>query len=157
MHWRRKWQPTPVFLPGESQGWRSLVGCHLWGCTELDMTSDLAAAAARMLQVALVVKNPPAKTGDKGDCCSIPGLRRSPGGWHGNPLLYSCPENPVDRGAWRAMFHRVTKSQTRLKQPGTHARRLHIFQHVEWSQTTKHDSAQDAKSVCPCGETVKDH
>ena len=34
MHWRRKWQLTPVFLPGESQGWRSLVGCHLWGCTE---------------------------------------------------------------------------------------------------------------------------
>ena len=38
MHWRRKWQPTPVFLPGESQGWGSLVGCHLWGCTESDTT-----------------------------------------------------------------------------------------------------------------------
>ena len=38
MHWRRKWQPTPVFLPGESQGRRSLVGCHLWGRTELDTT-----------------------------------------------------------------------------------------------------------------------
>ena len=38
MHWRRKWQPTPVFLPGESQGWQSLVGCSLWGRTELDMT-----------------------------------------------------------------------------------------------------------------------
>ena len=38
MHWRRKWQPTPVFLPGESQGWGSLVGYHLWGHTELDMT-----------------------------------------------------------------------------------------------------------------------
>ena len=37
-HWRRKWQPTPVFLPGESQGWGSLVGCHLWGCTESDRT-----------------------------------------------------------------------------------------------------------------------
>ena len=36
--WRRKWQPTPVFLPGESQGWRSLVGCRLWGRTELDTT-----------------------------------------------------------------------------------------------------------------------
>ena len=34
MHWRRKWQPTPVFLPGEFQGWRGLVGCHLWGHTE---------------------------------------------------------------------------------------------------------------------------
>jgi len=38
MHWRRKWQPAPVFLPGESQGWGSLVGCRLWDRTELDMT-----------------------------------------------------------------------------------------------------------------------
>ena len=38
MHWRRKWQPTPVFLPGESQGWGSLGGCRLWGCTESNMT-----------------------------------------------------------------------------------------------------------------------
>ena len=38
MHWRRKWQPTPVFLPGESQGWGSLVGCSLWGHTESDTT-----------------------------------------------------------------------------------------------------------------------
>ena len=38
MHWRRKWQPTPVFLPRESQGWGSLVGCHLWGCTESNTT-----------------------------------------------------------------------------------------------------------------------
>ena len=38
MHWRRKWQPTPVFLPGESQGEGSLVGCHLWDRTESDMT-----------------------------------------------------------------------------------------------------------------------
>ena len=38
MHWRRKWQPTPVFLPGESQGQGGLVGCCLWGCTESDTT-----------------------------------------------------------------------------------------------------------------------
>ena len=38
MHWRRKWQPTLVFLPGESQGWGSLVGCRLWGLTESEMT-----------------------------------------------------------------------------------------------------------------------
>ena len=38
IHWRRKWQPTPVFLPGESQGRQSLVGCCLWGRTELDTT-----------------------------------------------------------------------------------------------------------------------
>ena len=50
MHWRRKWQPTPVFLPGESQGRRSMVGCRLWGRTELDTIghdwSDAAAPAA---------------------------------------------------------------------------------------------------------------
>ena len=38
LHWRRKWQPTPVFLPGESQGQGSRVGCHLWGRTESDTT-----------------------------------------------------------------------------------------------------------------------
>ena len=38
MHWRRRWQPTPVFLPGESQRWQSLVGCRLWGHTESDTT-----------------------------------------------------------------------------------------------------------------------
>ena len=39
--WRGKWQPTPVFLPGESHGWRGLVGCRLWGCRELDTTKQL--------------------------------------------------------------------------------------------------------------------
>jgi len=56
MHWRRKWQPTPVFLPGESQGQRSLVGCHLWDLRVGHDWSDLAAAAA----VAQTVKNLPA-------------------------------------------------------------------------------------------------
>ena len=45
MHWRRKWQPTPVFLPGESQGQGSLVGCRLWGCRVGHDWCDLAAAA----------------------------------------------------------------------------------------------------------------
>ena len=40
MLWRRQWQPNPLFLPGESQGQRSLVGCCLWGCTELDTTEE---------------------------------------------------------------------------------------------------------------------
>ena len=50
MHWRRKWQPTPVFLPGESQGWRSLVGCCLWGRRVGHNWSDLVAAAAAITQ-----------------------------------------------------------------------------------------------------------
>ena len=49
MHWRRKWQPTPVFLPGESQGRGSLVGCRLWGRTESDTTEATATAAASYL------------------------------------------------------------------------------------------------------------
>ena len=51
-------------------------------------------------QVALVVKNPLASAGDIRDTSSIPGLERTPGGGHSNPLLYSCLENPMDRGAW---------------------------------------------------------
>ena len=46
MHWRRKWQPTPAFLPGESQGRWSLAGCCLWGHTESDTTEVTSAAAA---------------------------------------------------------------------------------------------------------------
>ena len=49
-----------------------------------------------------------------GDLGSIPGLGRSPAGGHGNPLLYACLENPMDRGAWQATVHAVTKSQTQL-------------------------------------------
>ena len=52
-------------------------------------------------QVALVVKNPPANAGDLRDAGLIPGWGRSPGGGHGNPLWYSCLENPMDGGAWR--------------------------------------------------------
>ena len=65
--------------------------------------------------MALVVKNPSANAGDVRDSGSIPGLGRSPGGGHGNPLQYSCLENPTDRGAWWAIVHRVTKSWTRLQ------------------------------------------
>ena len=63
-----------------------------------------------------MVKNPPANAADTRDVGLIPGSGRSPGGGHGNPFQYSCLENPMDRGAWRAIVHRVTKSQTRLKQ-----------------------------------------
>ena len=58
-----------------------------------------------------MVKNLPAKVGDAG---LIPGLKRSPGGGNGNPLQYSCLENPIDRGAWWATVHGVTKSQTEV-------------------------------------------
>ena len=53
-------------------------------------------------QVALEVKNPPANAGDVGDAVSLPGLGRSSGGGHGDPLQFSCLENPMSRGAWWA-------------------------------------------------------
>ena len=66
------------------------------------------------LQVALVVKNPPANTGDVRGTGLIPGLQRSPGEGLGNPFQYSCLENPMHRRAWQATVHEVAKSQTRL-------------------------------------------
>ena len=84
MHWRRKWQPTPVFLPGESQGWGSLVGCYLWGCTESDMTEQLPFHF------------------------SLP----CTGEGNGNPLQCSCLGNPRDGGAWWAAIYGVAQSQT---------------------------------------------
>ena len=60
-------------------------------------------------QVPLVVKNPPAKTGDIRDLGSIPGSGRSTGEGNGNPFQYSCLENPTDRGAWQATVHGITK------------------------------------------------
>ena len=66
--------------------------------------------ALKASQLAPVVKNLPANTGDVRDTDSIPGLGRSPGGGHSNPLQYSCLENPMDRGALQAIVHRAAKS-----------------------------------------------
>ena len=77
------------------------------------------------------VKNSPANAGDLRDSGSIPGLGRSPGGEPGNPLEYSCLENPMERGAWQATVHRVTESDmseatehtcTMAAQPCEHAK-----------------------------------
>ena len=70
----------------------------------------------------IVIKNPPVDAGDTRDAGSIPESGRSPGGGRGSPLQYSCLENPMDRGAWRATVHGVAESQTRLSDlVGTHA------------------------------------
>ena len=94
MHWRRKWQPTPVFLPGESHGQRGLVGCRLRGRTESDTTG---VTWQQQQEVVLVVKNPLDNVGDIRDVSSVPRSGRSPGGWHGNPLQNSYLENAMDR------------------------------------------------------------
>ena len=66
MHWRRKWQHTPVFLPGESQGWRSVVGCCLWGRTESDTTEATQQQQQQQpLTKARVLKNSCSQDQDK--------------------------------------------------------------------------------------------
>ena len=75
----------------------------------------------RASQVTLVVKNPPANSGDIRDEGSIPVSVRSPGEGNGNPLYYSCLENPMDRDAQQGTIHGVTKSQMQLKGLSTQA------------------------------------
>ena len=102
MHWRRKWQPTPLFLPGESQGRGSLVGCRLRGSHRVGHDwSNLAAATfpkpyLQGLPGGSVVMNLPANAGDAG---SIPGSGRSPGGRNSNPLQHFCLGNLIDRAS----------------------------------------------------------
>ena len=81
------WHPTPVLLPGRSHGRRSLVGCSPWGCWGSDTTQRLH------FHFSL-------------SCI---------GEGNGNPLQYSCLENPRDRGAWWAAIYGVAQSQTQLK------------------------------------------
>ena len=84
-YWRRKWQPTPVVLPGKFRGWRRLVGYSPWGHKESD-TTDFT------FFLSIV----------------------SFGEGNGNPLQCSCLENPMDGGAWWAAVYGVAKSRTRL-------------------------------------------
>ena len=77
-----------------------------------DSATSLSLSGAS--QLALVVKNPPANAGVLRDPGLIPWWWRSPGGGNGNPLQYSCLENPTDRGAWWATVHGVAKSRTQL-------------------------------------------
>ena len=85
---RRQWQPTPVLLPGESHGRRSLVGCSPWGRKESDTTEQLHSH----FSLSCIGKG------------------------NGNPLQCSCLENPRDGGAWWAAISGVAQSQTRLSQ-----------------------------------------
>ena len=122
--WRRQWQPTPAFLPGEFHGQRSLEGYSPWVANrtlstvqeqQQTMLNDFILTSS---QVALVVKNPPVNARDKRVVGSISGLERFPWGGNGNPLQYFCLENPMDRGAWQATVHTVAKSRTELKRLG---------------------------------------
>ena len=114
--WRRKWQLTPVFLPGEFNGQRSLVGYSSWDHKESNMTEWLAHVTKVCMgfPCGAVVKNPPPNTGDMRDMGLIPGSGTFPGQESGNSLQYSCLENPMDRGTWWTTIHGVIKSHTQL-------------------------------------------
>ena len=123
MHWRRKWQPIPVFFLEnlrDGGAWWAAVSAVAQSQTRLKRLSS-SSLHLRASQVLLVVKNPPANAGDVRDMGSIPRLGRSPGEGHDNPLQYSCLENPMGRRAWQATVHRVEHNWTRLKQLSTRA------------------------------------
>ena len=84
------------------------------------------------------VKNPPAVQEMQADAGWISGLGRSSEGGQGNPLQYSCLENPLDRGAWWATVHSVAKSQTQLKQLSMHAHINSVYMSMPVSQPTPH-------------------
>ena len=82
------------------------------------------------------IKNPPANTGDPG---SIPVSRRSPGVGNGNLLQYSCWENPVNRGAWRAAAHEVANSWRRLSTPSGYFIKLKVIINIDDTIDSKGD------------------
>ena len=104
LFWRRQWHPTPVLLPGKSHGRRSLVGCSPWGREESDTTEWLP------FHFSL-------------SCI---------GEGNGNPLQYSCLENPRNGGAWWAAIYGVVQSWTRLKRLSSLAAHF-IYLFIDWS------------------------
>ena len=138
--------PHSSTLPGKSHGWRSLVGCSPWGSEESDTTERLHfhfplsciregngnplqwsclenprdagawwAAVYGVSQSRTRLKRL-SSSSSAGDLGSVPGSGRSPGERNGYPLQYSCLENSMDRGAWQATIHGITKSGTRLSE-----------------------------------------
>ena len=102
--WRKRWQPTPVLLPGKSHGQRSLVGCSPWGCEESD-TTDTTERLPFHFSLSCI------------------------GEGNGNPLQCSCLENPRDGGAWWAAIYEITQSWTRLKRLSSNSSRTYYCLH----------------------------
>ena len=110
--WRRKWQPTPLFLSGEFHGQRSLEGYSPWCCEQLDMTEQLNHHYNQSHLLGL-----PWGSDSKGSACSagdlglFSGWGRSPREGNDNRSLpFSFLENFMDRGAWRSTVYRVAES-----------------------------------------------
>ena len=123
-HWRRRWHPTPVLLPGKSHGQRSLMGCSPWGRKELDMTKWLHFHFHFSLS-----------------CI---------GEENGNQLQCSCLENLRDGGAWWAAIYGVAQSRTRLKQLSSSsslAHKLIELLKADISDTWKNVMLQKARAL----------
>ena len=128
MHWRRKWQPTPVLWPGKSHGQRSLVGCSPLGCQESDMTER------PHFHFSL-------------SCI---------GEGNGNPLQCSCLEDPKDGGAWWAAIYGVAQSRTWLKRlSSSNSNKLHSQLPLQaesrgWHTSENLSQCMHAKSLQSC-------
>ena len=130
MHWRRKWQPTPVLLPGKPHGQRSLVGCSPWGRKESDTTEWLH------FHFSL-------------SCI---------GEGNGNPLQCPCLENPRDGGAWWAAVYGVAQNQTWLKQlssssssnPISYCGLYQSCRDFVWQKRKKNDIFLDMELIYRC-------
>ena len=118
--WRRQWHPTPVLLPGESHGRRSLVGCSPWGRSESDMTERL----------------------------HFPFSLSYIGEGNGNPLQCSCLENPRDGRAWWAAIYGVAQSRTRLKRLSSSSTNMGSYQMLNFLNLITEISTSVRE--CPC-------
>ena len=101
-------QEMPPFIPANYTFPKAYFGIKIATSTILQLVFVWCIPS----KVVLVVKNPPASTGGIRDVSSVPGSGRSLGRGHGNPLQYSCLENPMDRVVWWATVHMITKSWT---------------------------------------------
>ena len=119
-NWGQQWHPTPVLLPGESHGWRSLVGCSPWGRWEWDTTEQLHFHF------------------------SLPCI----GEGNGNPLQCSCLENPKDGGASWAAIYGVTQSRTRLKRLSSSSSVGQIVLYIQLETESSRKSLELFREAC---------
>ena len=142
--WRRKWQPTPVFLPGESHGWRSLVGYSPWGRKESDTTERLHPEPRTQCRKGLilligpyhsglpggsVIKNSPANVGDARDMGLIPGLGRFPWSRKWQPTSVFLPGKSHRQRSYSPWGHKKSDTTQRM--------RVHAHTHTHTHTYTK--------------------
>ena len=129
--WRGHGNPLQYSCLENPYGQRSLADYSPGGGKESDTTEWLSTTAllSEGFPGGTSSKNSPASSGDIRDAGLIPGSGRSLGRGHGNPFLYYCLENPMDRGVWQAIVHRVTESLTKLNRLST---AQHTYTVINW-------------------------